>query len=385
MILTMKDISLLKVALVVDSMVAKGGSDRNIDSLLKIFPKADIYTAVFNEKAYEDLENKVYTTFLQRPFYRKVFKNHHNIFTPWAFEMLDLREYDIVVSVSAGSAKGVITTMNQLHVCLLLTPPRTYWDKERSFRTSRLKALINFVTPFFSNFYRLWDYAVAQRIDEIVTISKFIQKKVQHRYNRDSVVIYPGILNFWIEEGSQHLGDLIPKSFKKEYYLVVSRLYDYKRIDWAIEACKREKKKLVIVGDGPDMKYLKKIAGKSKDIIFLGYISDEQLKAVYSKATAFIFPGIEDFGLVPLEAMACGCPVLAYNYGGLTETVEDGKTGSFFSSIDELSSILSDFKKDSFKESDIKSRAQKFSEEKFVKEFSDFVNKKYEKFQKEKN
>jgi glycosyltransferase involved in cell wall biosynthesis len=380
----MKEISSMKVALVVDSMIAKGGSDRNIDSLLKIFPKADIYTAVFNEDEYKDLGNQVYTTFLQKPFYRKVFKNHYNIFTPWAFEMLDLREYEIVVSVSAGSAKGVITTMEQLHVCLLLTPPRTYWDKERSFRTSKLRFLINILTPFFANFYRIWDYAAAQRIDEIVTISKFIQKKVQHRYDRDSVVIYPGILEFWLQEGSQHLGDLIPKAFKKEYYLVVSRLYDYKKIDWAIKACKKENKKLVIVGDGPDMKYLKKIAGKSKNILFLGYISDEQLKAVYSNATAFIFPGIEDFGLVPVEAMACGCPVLAYNCGGLTETVVEGKTGKFFSSVEELSKLISIFKKEDFKEKELKERAQKFTEEKFVKDFTDFVEKKYEKFKNEK-
>lgn len=380
----MKEISSLKVALVVDSMVAKGGSDRNIDSLLKIFPKADIYTAVFNEQEYKDLDNNVHTTFLQKPFYRKILKNHYNILTPWAFEMLDLKDYEIVISVSAGSAKGVITTMDQLHICLLLTPPRTYWDKERSFRTSRLRFLIDILSPFFSNFYRMWDYAAAQRTDEIVAISEFIQRKIQHRYNCDSVVIYPGILDFWLQEGSQHLGDLIPKSFKKEYYLVVSRLYDYKRIDWAIKACKQENKKLVIVGDGPDMKYLKKLAGKSKNILFLGYISDEQLKAVYSNATAFIFPGIEDFGLVPLEAMACGCPVLAYNYGGLTETVEEKKTGLFFSSVDELSKLISNFKKESFKEKDLKSRAQYFSEERFLKEFTDFVSKKYEEFKKEK-
>ena len=378
----MKEISSLKVALVTDSMVAKGGSDRNIDSLLKIFPKADIFTAVFNESEYEELENKVYTTFLQKPFFRKILRNHHNIFTPWAFEMLDLREYDIVISVSAGSAKGVITTMEQLHICYLLTPPRTYWDKERSFRTSKLRFLINIVSPFFSNFYRMWDYSAAQRIDAIAVISKFIQKKVHHRYNRDSAIIYPGILDFWLGDSHQSLKELIPKSFKKEYFLVVSRLYDYKKIDWAIKACKAEGKKLVIVGDGPDFKYLKKIAGKSSDVLFLGYISDEQLKAVYTNATAFIFPGIEDFGLVPIEAMACGCPVLAYNYGGVTETVVEGETGNFFSSIQELQNLLRDFKKESFDKEKLKSRAKKFTEEKFLEKFSSFVEKTYERFKK---
>ncbi len=381
----MKNISSLKVALVVDSMIAKGGSDRNIDSLVKIFPKADIYTSIFNEESYKDLGNRVYTTFLQKSFYRKILKNHHNILTPWAFEMLDLRDYDLVISVSAGSAKGVITTMEQMHICLLLTPPRTYWDKERSFRTSKLKFLINLISPFFSNFYRMWDYAAAQRIDEIVTISKFIEKKVQHRYGRNSEVIYPGILDHWMEGGTKSLGTLIPTSFKKEYFLVVSRLYDYKKIDWAIEACKKEGKKLVIVGQGPDVKYLKKLAGKSKNILFLGYITDDELKAVYSNATAFIFPGIEDFGLVPLEAMACGCPVLAYNRGGLKETVVEGKTGKFFSSIEELSKIISEFSKEDFEEKELKSRAKEFSEENFLEEFSFFVSKKYEKHEKEKN
>lgn len=378
----MKEISSLKVALVTDSMIAKGGSDRNIDSIFKIFPKADIYTAIFNEESYKDLENEVYTTFLQKSFYRKFLKNHHNFLTPWAFEILDLREYDIVISVSAGSAKGIITTMEQLHICYLLTPPRTYWDKERSFRTSKLKFLINSLVPFFSTFYRMWDYAAAQRIDEIVVISKFIQKKVKHRYNRNAVVINPGILDFWLGDSHQNLNDLIPKSFKKEYYLVVSRLYDYKRIDWAIKACKKANKKLVIVGDGPDYKYLKKIAGKSKDILFLGYITDEQLKAVYANATAFIFPGIEDFGLVPVEAMACGCPVLAYNYGGVTETVIEGKTGDFFSSIEELASLLKDFKKNSFDGKTLQARAKEFTEERFLKEFSSYVGKAYEQFRK---
>ncbi len=381
----MNEISSLKVVLVTDSMVAKGGSDRNIDSLLKIFPKADIYTAVFNEQSYENLGNEVYTTFLQKPFFRKILKNHYNILTPWAFEMLDLRSYDLVVSVSAGSAKGVITTMEQLHVCLLLTPPRTYWDKERSFRSSKMKLIIKFFAPFFSNFYRIWDYSAAQRIDEIVSISKFIQKKIQHRYNRESTVIHPGILDFWLEETNQSLGDLIPKNFKKEYFLVVSRLYDYKKIDWAIKACKEEGKKLVVVGEGPDSKYLKKVAGKSKDILFLGYISDEQLKAVYSNATAFIFSGIEDYGLVPIEAMACGCPVLAYKNGGLLETVIEGKTGNFFETQKELSNLVRNFDKDSFKEKDLKERAKEFSEEKFIKEFSSFVKKHYEEFRKKTN
>ncbi len=379
----MKTISSLKVALVTDSMIAKGGSDRTLDSLLKMFPKADIYTAVFNEEEYSDLENNVYTTFLQRPFFKKVLKNHHNILTPWAFEMLDLREYDLVISVSAGSAKGVITSMDQLHVCLLLTPPRTYWEKERSFRTSKFLFFINLLTPFFSNFYRIWDYAATQRIDYIVSISSFIQKKVMHRYQRNSLVIYPGILDFWFNEGHRNLKDLLPKEFKKEYFLVVSRLYDYKKIDWAIEACRKEEKNLVIVGEGPDEQYLKKCAKKSPNILFLGHLQDDQLKASYSNATALIFPGIEDFGLVPVEAMACGCPVLAYNKGGVTETVVDGKTGLFFDSKKGLCDLLNGFKKAKFDPEKIVSRAEKFSEGKFIEKFDTFLEKYYEKFKKE--
>ncbi len=380
----MAEISSLKVALVTDSMVAKGGSDRNIDSLLKIFPKADIYTAIFNKEEYPEISNSVYTTFLQRSFYRKILKNNYNIFTPWAFEMLDLTHYDIIISISAGSSKGVVTTMEQLHFCLLLTPPRTYWDQERSFRTSRWRFLINMLTPFFGNYYRLWDYAVAQRIDYIISISEFIQKKVQHRYLRESKIIYPGILDFWFRETSSTPENVLPKGFQKNYFLVVSRLYDYKRIDWAIKACKEKNKKLVIVGEGPDRKYLEKIAKNEKNIVFLGSISDEELKVVYTNAKALIFPGIEDFGLVPVEAMACGCPVIGYNYGGVTETVINEKTGFLFSSFEELCNIVKDFKKKDFEKEKVKDRAKEFTEEKFIEEFQNFVQEKYEEFEKTK-
>ncbi len=381
----MKELAGLKVALVTDSMVAKGGSDRNIDSLLKIFPKADIYTAVFNQDEYPELENEVYTTFLQKSLFRKLFKKHYNILTPWAFEMLNLTEYDLVVSVSAGSAKGVITTMEQLHFCLLLTPPRTYWDKERSFRSSRLSFLINILTPFFGNFYRIWDYSAAQRIDHIIAISQFIQTKIKHRYGLESDVVYPGIIDFWFRESSNSLPDIVPKDFKKEYFLVVSRLYDYKRIDWAIKACKEKQKKLIVVGDGPDHAYLKKIAKGSKNILFLGYVSEENLRTIYRNAKALIFPGIEDFGLVPVEAMACGCPVLAYDYGGVTETVIEGKTGSFFSTMEDLGKMLENFDENSFDKEEIKNRAKDFTEGKFLEDFSKIVLKRYEKFKKKRS
>jgi glycosyltransferase involved in cell wall biosynthesis len=378
----MKELASLKVALVTDSMVAKGGSDRNIDSLLKIFPKADIYAAVFNQDEYTELENEVYTTFLQKSFFRKFLKNHYNILTPWAFEMLNLTEYDLVVSVSAGSAKGVITTMEQFHLCLLLTPPRTYWDKERSFRSSRLSFLINILTPFFGNFYRMWDYSAAQRIDQVVAISQFIRTKIKHRYGLDSHVVYPGIIDFWFRESSKNLPSGIPGDWKNEYFLIVSRLYDYKRIDWAIKACKEKQKKLIVVGDGPDGTYLKKIAKGSEEILFLGYVKDEDLRTIYYGAKALIFPGIEDFGLVPVEAMACGCPVIAYNYGGLTETVLEGKTGCFFYTVEELGKILENFDCSSFDKEEIKTRAKYFTEEKFLEKFSKIVLKRYEEFKK---
>jgi glycosyltransferase involved in cell wall biosynthesis len=304
---------------------------------------------MFNKDAYPDYPVEVRTTFLQTSFFKTIFKNHHNILTPWAFEMLDLREFDVIISVAAGAAKGIVPGLDQYHLSIILTPPRTHWDKERSFKSSKFNGLIKVFTPVFSNFFRMWDYVASRRADTIVTISEFIKSKIRHIYGLDSYVIYPGIKELWFQDAHILIKTILPEEFLDEYFLVGGRLYDYKKIDWAIEACIKADKKLVVFGDGPDRKYLEKLASKNKNILFLGRRADDVLLSLYTHASAFIFPGVEDFGLTPVESMACGSPVLAYNFGGVKETVVEGKTGFFFETVDELSDILLTFKKSNFK------------------------------------
>ncbi|MEA3357699.1 MAG: glycosyltransferase, partial [Patescibacteria group bacterium] len=274
----------------------------------------------------------------------------------------------LVISLSAGCAKGVVTRPGTLHVGIILTPPRYQWGGEVNSRASKMRLIFKFATPFFDHYLRVWDFEASKRPDVIVSISKFVQSKVQKTYRHDSVVIYPGIdFDFWGVEERQVVK-------RDDYYLVVSRLYDYKRIDLAIEACNKLGRKLVIIGQGPDEKYLRKIAGHR--ITFLGFGSDDGVKQHMQKCKAFLFPGVEDFGLTPVESMACGAPVIAYNKGGLVETVLDYETGLFFDeqNSESLRKAIVEFESIKFDRGRIMKRALLFSEARFIKSFEKMVD-----------
>jgi len=360
-----------KVAIVADQMTAYGGADAELLSMLKILPHADIFTILFNRKKYPQIKNRVYTSFVQQisKFLPKGFSRHLKIFTPLAYESFSFDGYDLVISISAGPAKGVITGIYQPHVAMVMTPPRSLWDNELNVRGSKLKWLYNPLSKVLNTNMRIWDWSISRRVDYWSANSKYVAQKIQKIYHKDAVVIYPGIIKNNYKKVNVRKIYNLPKKFA----LVVSRLYDYKRIDWAINACKQADTNLVIIGEGPDLGYLKRVSKRDKRITFLGFVPDSQRDSFLAEAEVLLFCGVEDFGLVPVEAMSYGTPVLAYKEGGVLETVKEGVTGEFFGSEEELCNLLKDFDKRRYNGQEIISQAEKFTEAKFLNNLEKFL------------
>ena len=363
----------LKVALVHDWLVQQGGAERVLKCLHDMYPDAPIYTLVYDEaKAPAWLKDcDVRTTYIQK---WPGAKSHHKLllsFMSKAWEALDLTEYDLVISSCASCCKGILTRPDATHICYCHSPIRYVWDLYYDYlegsgviKRFAMKKLIHGV--------REWDYLAAQRVDHFVANSNFVAKRIEKFYRRESTVIHPGAF-VPAEESVDETGD---------YYLVVSRFVRYKRIDIAVEACNKLGKKLVIIGSGgEDEERLRAMAGPTVE--FRGRVSDDEMRAAYAGARAFLFPGIEDYGLTPVEAMAAGVPVLAYGEGGALETVSDGETGLFFheQNADGLAACIERFEREgvSFTRQQIHEYSKQFSEESFVEQFKSFVNQVLEK------
>ncbi len=351
---------------------------------MKVIPYADIYTIVFDKKKFPNLKNSVYTSFVQNisKFLPHDFYRHLKIFTPFAYESFDLQEYDLVISISAGPAKGIITGIYQPHIAMTMTPPRSLWDKELNVRGSIFKPLYNFLSIPLNTYMRVWDWTISRRADYWTANSEYIRKKIWKIYKKKATVIYPGVESLYFKKSSRKMVSSIKTKYQlpDNFVLVVSRLFDHKRIDWAIEACKQTNKNLVIIGDGPDRAYLERIADKSPNIIFLGFLSEDiEVKIMYEMADVLLFCGLEDFGLVPIEAMASGTPVLGYKDGGLLETIIPGVSGEFFSTVDELVLLLKEYDKRRYNRKEIINHAKSFSEEIFINNFKKYLNSIYEK------
>lgn len=379
-----------RVAIIADQMIAYGGAEREMFSMLKLLPYADIFTITIDKSKFPQLKQKVYTSFVQklsnilpRNFYR-----HLKVLTPFAYEKFDLRGYDLVISISAGPAKGIITGIYQPHIAMVMTPPRSLWDKELNIRGSKLKNIYKPISEILNVYMRMWDIGISKRVDYWSANSKFISRKIKKIYRTDSEVIHPGVEKKYFEKPKELLIEKVKAKYKlpKNFFLVVSRLYDHKRVDWAIKACKKAKRNLVIVGEGPDMGYLKNVANGNENIQFLNFVkNDEEVIVLYSLAQALLFCSIEDFGLTPVEAMASGTPVLAYEEGGVLETVKPKITGEFFKDIKSLISLLIYFNKNRYNSKDIVKQAKKFSEEKFLLNLERYLRKVYEEENKRKN
>ena len=360
-----------RVAIVADQMTAFGGADREIFSVVELIPDADIYTVLFNPKGYPnvDIKQKIYTSFAQKLPFKYKFSRHLKVLNPILYESFDLREYDTIISISAGPGKAIIPGINQLHIAMVMTPPRSLWDNELNVRSSLLQDIYKPISKILNNYLRIWDRSLVPRVDYWTANSKFIAKKIKKRYGVKSTVIYPGIKEECFEEITENEKKEIIKKFNlpSDFILVVSRLYDHKRVDWAIKSAIDTGENLVIVGDGPDKKYLKKISKGHDNIKFLGFLKDDkEVRILYNISKLLIFCAIEDFGLVPVEAMAQGTPIFAFNKGGVTETVLENICGQFFENNNELTTLLKNFDKKAYNTKDIINRAKKFTEEEFL-------------------
>ncbi len=360
----------LKVALVHDWLVSEGGAEQVLKCFHEIWPNAPIYTLVYNEKKAPAWTRglDIRTTYIQD---WPGGKTHHKFllsFMPKAWEALDLTEYDLVVSSCASCCKGVITRPDAVHICYCHSPIRYVWDLYYDYLEGA-SAIKRAFMPSMIHKVRMWDFQAAQRVDSFISNSDYVGRRIAKFYRRDSTTIHPGI---FLPEGEV-------REKREDYYFVLSRFVGYKRIDIAIEACNMLGRKLVVAGSGgEEEERLRAMAGPTVE--FVGRVSDEQLSDYYAGARAFLFPGIEDFGLTPLEAMAGGTPVLAYGEGGARETVVDGETGLFFreQNAESLAVCIEEFESYNFSASACRARAEQFSRENFKKEILAFCEMKIE-------
>ncbi len=354
----------MKVALVYDRVNKFGGAERFFKNILDIFPDAPIYTLVSDLKKSNWVNNhKVIPTFFNKI---KYLRTRHELLAPLAslaFETHDLSAYDLVISLTSADAKSVITHPHQTHICICLTPTRYLWDEKKHYRQDiKIKVLPQFIF----NYFRFVDNLFSNRPDFYIAISKEVQNRILKNYQKNSVVIYPPVDSKFFVRTPQ-------KTSSRKYFLVVSRLVQYKKVDLVIKTFNRLNQKLIVVGEGHDLKKLQNIA--HKNISFVGQVTDEQLKKYYQSAKAVIFPQKEDFGLVPLEAQASGTPVIAYKKGGALETIIDGQTGLFFSfqKPSSLSKALKKFSQTKFNYQNCIRNARQFSTQEFKQKLIDFI------------
>jgi len=359
----------MKVALVHDFLTEYGGAERVLEVLHEIWPEAPVFTAFYDPESLGPNKDKFKNWDIRvswaknLPFFRRLL-SPYRIFGPLIFESFDFKNYDLVISsTNVYFAKSIISGPKTIHICYCHTPPRYLYG----YPTARewKKHLIGRILGETANhFLRIWDYWGAQRVDYFVANSKNTKDRIKKFYRRDSEVIYPPVdINRFKVKGER---------FKKDgnYYLCVSRLARAKRIDLAVQAANRLGFKLKVIGEGREMKNLEKIAGKT--IEFLGEIPDKKLIEAYRNCQAVIFPAEEeDFGMVPIEAMAAGKPVIALRQGGVEESIIEGETGLFFEepTTESLIAALKKFHPKNFKSQDCVQQAKKFSKEEFKKAF----------------
>ncbi len=362
----------MKTAIVHDYLNQYGGAERVIEVFSELFPDASIFTSIFDKDKLPPIfgQMSIKTSFMQKfPFLDKHFKKYL-LFYPKAIESFDLSGYDLVLSSSSAFAKGAIKDKNSCHICYCYTPMRFVWDYDSYVEKEDFGKLTRKILPLAIKKLKKWDIATIDRVDYYIAISNHIKDRIKRYYNREAEVIYPpvSVKNFNIANKTE------------DYFLIVSRLNAYKNIDLVIDTFNDLGLNLKIVGSGPYRKTLECMV-KNKNIKFLGRLDDKDLKEIYSKCRAYIFPGREDFGITPVEAQASGRPVIAYADGGALETVLDGITGLFFkeNSKDAFIETVKRFLKveDSFDRNKIRENALRFDRDIFKKKIVDFINHKY--------
>ncbi|MDH4330421.1 MAG: glycosyltransferase [Candidatus Moranbacteria bacterium] len=359
-----------KVAIVHDFLVDFGGAERVLADICSIYPDAPIFTLIHDEgKMRGKFEGKeIKTSFLQK--FPKFLRNRKRFLLPFlmvAPETFDLREYDLVISSSSAWSKGIVTRLNTTHIAYIHSPMRFVWDynerylKEIGSRAGIFKRLV-------LNYVRIWDNQAAQRPDKLIANSAYTQRRIQKYYKRDSEVVYPGVKMIDENELQESSSNSQISNLKSQnYFLVVSRLSAYKKVDLVVEAFNKLGLPLVVIGEGEQERHLRKSAAPNVKI--LGWKSDEEVEKYYAGARAFIFPAVDDFGLTIVESMSHGIPVIAIKKGGAMEIVKEGVNGEFFEAqtVEVISDGVRRFleNEEKYDKSEIKKSVEKFSKENF--------------------
>ena len=372
----------IDIGIVADWFITYAGSEKVVAEFIKVFPEADLYSVVdfLSDEHRQQFNNKtITTTFIQKlPKAKKKYQTYLP-FMPLAIEQLDVSKHDIILSSSHAVAKGVLTGPDQLHISYVHSPIRYAWDLQHQYLreaglSSGAKALL---AKWILHKLRIWDVRTVNSVDHFIANSKFIARRINKVYGRKADVIYPPV-----DINKFELYDN-----KDDYYLTASRLVPYKRMDLIVEAFSHmPDKKLIVIGDGPEMAKIKSKA--TPNIHILGYQSNKTLVEHMSKAKAFVFAAEEDFGITPVEAQACGTPVIAFGKGGALETIRpygvQNPTGLFFDNqkVADIINAIQEFEKISHKilPIDCRSNAIRFSNERFQAEINDYINKKWDGF-----
>jgi glycosyltransferase involved in cell wall biosynthesis len=365
----------LKLALVHDWLNQMGGAEDVLETLVKLYPNHPLYTSIYAPDLmptpYGDWD--IHTLWIDKlPGIHK----HHQPYLPLypiAWGGLNLSDYDVVLSNKSGFCHGFQHAENSLHICYCLAPTRYVWQIDSYIAREGIGKPVQFALRLLTAALRLWDYEAAQRVNHFIAISTEIQARIKTYYERESVVIYPPVDTSRFQPSAAH----------DDYFLIVSRLIPYKRIDLAVQAATRLGLPLKIGGKGRDLERLKAMAGPTVE--FLGYVPDEQLPDLMARCKAFLFPGLEDFGITPVQAQAAGRPVIAFGGGGALDTVIPGKTGELFDemTVDSLAQVMQRFDTNTYNPATIGAHAQQFDTSVFNQQITSFVEGAWEAFQRQ--
>lgn len=356
-----------KIAIVYDWLTSLGGGERVLSHVLELYPQATVYALVFNPEIVKGtpLEKaRVVSSRLQRLPWAIGYYRQYLAFYPWAMRGVDLSGHDLILSISHAAAKGAPVKPGQLHLCYCFTPMRYAWDLREQYMES-LDPIKRLIANPILDYLKRWDLENSKKVDAFAGISNYIAERIKNSYGRESRVIYPAV----------DLTRFHPSPEKENYFITVSRFVPYKRIDLIVRAFSEMGLPLKVIGDGPEKKRILAQAGPSVE--FLGRRNDGEVARLLSRARAFVFAALEDFGIAPVEALACGTPVIGFGAGGLLETVKDGVHGIYFKdqTVESLKAAVTLFleKEKSFDFKILRARAEEFSVEKFKRELGDFV------------
>lgn len=356
----------MKVAIVHYWFVGMRGGEKVIEALCRLYPQADIFTHVFVPEAVSPIlrDRTVRTSFISRLPRAPRFYQRYLPLMPLALEQLDLRGYDLIISSESGPAKGIIPPPGSTHICYCHSPMRYIWNMFHDYR-NRSGAITRALMPLFAHYIRNWDAISANRVDHFIANSETVAARIRRYYRRDADVIHPPV--------DVDAFSIVPEAERGDFFLMAGELVGYKRPDLAVEAFNRMGRRLVVIGGGEMLEPLKRMAGPT--VTMMGPQPFAVLKEHYARCQALVFPGEEDFGIVPVECMASGRPVVAYGRGGATETVVDGLTGLFFheqtteaiiEAVDRLAELTLD-------PAAIAAHARRFSSEVFARQMTAYV------------